>query len=92
MALGATTAAVVRLILGHAVRMATVGAALGLISAYVVLKGLTVLVRMQNVSLLNGWAFIAGATLIVAACAVAAVAPARRAIRVNPSDTLRADA
>ena len=45
----------------------------------------------QNLSLLNGGAFSEGLALVAVAAALATLFPARRAIRVDPSETLRAD-
>jgi ABC-type antimicrobial peptide transport system permease subunit len=92
MALGATAGALVRLVMTHATRLAGIGAALGLIVAFSVLKLLSSVVRMSNLSLVDAGAFAAGIVLVVAATALATFAPARRATRVNPAETLRADA
>jgi ABC-type lipoprotein release transport system permease subunit len=43
------------------------------------------------VSLLNALPFAVALTLVLAATAAAAYHPARRAVRVDPAETLRAD-
>jgi len=92
MALGATSRAVVGLVMGQAARLAATGAAFGLVAVFVVLKVLSAVVRLQNVSFLDAFSFIAGVVLVSAAALVAAYQPARRATRVDPSQALRADA
>jgi len=53
---------------------------------------LSAVVRLQNVSFLDAFSFIAGVVLVSATALVAAYQPARRATRVDPSQALRADA
>ncbi len=90
-ALGATGAAVVRLIVRQSARLAGIGAAIGLIVAFGGLKALTSVVRLQTISLLDARAFAAAVTLIIGAAVLAAYQPARRATRIDPSQALRAD-
>jgi predicted permease len=92
MALGATAAAVVRLVMEQSARLAGVGAAIGLAITFAALKALSAVVQFPSVSLLDGAAFGGGLLLVFAATAFAAWHPARRATRVNPAVTLRADA
>jgi predicted permease len=92
MALGATAAAVVRLLMGQSARLAGIGAAIGLVFAFSVLKVLSSAIHLSEVSVLDGVAFAGGIALIAAATAFAAYHPARRATRVDPAVTLRADA
>jgi predicted permease len=91
MALGATAGAVMRLVMGQSARLAGIGAAIGLVVAFAVLKVLSSAVQLERVSLLDGVAFGAGLALVMAATALAAYHPARRATRVDPSQTLRSD-
>jgi hypothetical protein len=92
MALGATAAAVVRLVMGQSARLAGIGAVIGLAVAFAVLRVLSSAIQMSRVSVLDAAAFGGGLVLIAAATAFAAYHPARRATRVDPAVTLRADA
>jgi predicted permease len=92
MALGATSARVVRLMMSQSARVIGIGAAIGLTLTYTALKLLNTAVALRNVSLLDGWAFLAGIALLGAAAVLATFFPARRAARVDPSHALRSDA
>jgi putative ABC transport system permease protein len=92
MALGATAAAVVSLVMRQSARLAAAGIAIGLGLAFAALKALDAVVRLREVTVLDPWSF-AGAVLVVAgATALAAWQPSRRAARVDPAETLRAEA
>ena len=92
MALGASGAAVVRLIVRQSARLAAAGAMIGLIVAFGSLKALSSAIQLQTVTLVDAAAFAAGVVVVVAAAALAAYHPASRATRVDPSAALRADA
>ena len=92
MALGATTGAVISLVMRQSARLAGVGAVAGAAVAFAVLKLLSSLVQLKEVSLLNVAPFAAALVLVLAATALAAYQPARRATRVDPAETLRAEA
>ncbi len=92
MALGATAAAVVRLVLQQCARLAGAGAAIGLIVAFSALKSLNSVIRLQTLTLVDAVAFTVGVAIVLAATAAAAYQPARRATRIAPSVALRADA
>src|SRR4051812_45467193 len=92
MALGATAGAVVGLVLRQSLRLAGVGALLGLLVAAIAMKALSAVITLETVSLLNVVPFAAGLLLVLAATALAAYQPARRATRVDPAETLRAEA
>jgi predicted permease len=92
MALGTAAAAVVRLVMGQSARLAGIGAAIGFTVAFGVLKVLSAAIHMSRVSVLDAAAFGGGLALIAVATAFAAYHPARRATRVDPAVTLRADA
>ena len=92
MALGASAGAVVRLVMRQSARLAGVGAIIGLLIAFSAMKALSAAIQLQSVSLLNVVPFAAGLALVLAATAVAAFQPARRATRVDPAETLRAEA
>jgi hypothetical protein len=92
MALGATAGAVVALVMRQSVRLAGIGAIIGLTIAFAALKFLSSLVRLKEVSLLNVAPFAIALVLVLVATALAAYQPARRATRVDPAETLRAEA
>ena len=91
MALGATAAGVVRMVMTQSARLAGAGAAIGLAVALAVMKVLSNLIPFQNVSVLDSGAFAASLALVAVATALAAYGPARRATRVDPAETLRAE-
>ena len=86
-ALGASTASVVRLVMGEGIRMTIAGLALGLIGALGVdrlLRSLLVGVTPNDPTTLGA---VVGVLVCVAACACAL--PARRATAVSPTEALR---
>src|SRR6266568_1645242 len=86
-ALGATTADVRGLVLGEGLRLAGMGAAIGLASAVVatrLLRGL-----LFDVHPLDPASFLAAAMLLMGVSALASYLPARRATRVDPIVLLR---
>jgi predicted permease len=91
MALGATSAAVVGMVMRQTAVLAGVGAMAGLAGAFVLLQILGSTVRLRAVSLLDARAFAGGLALVAVAAALAAYQPSRRAARVDPALTLRAD-
>jgi predicted permease len=91
MALGATARAVVRLVLGQTARLAGLGAAIGLVIAFAVLKVLSAAVPLSNVSMVDAGAFAVGLALVGVATTMAGYGPARRATRLDPAQTLRTD-
>ena len=91
MALGASAGAVRRLVFRHAARLAFIGTALGLALAFTVMKLLSTVVHLDNVSVLDPLAFASSFILICLAVALASYGPARNASRVDPSTMLRAD-
>jgi ABC-type antimicrobial peptide transport system permease subunit len=92
MALGASAAAVVRLVLQQCARLAGGGAAIGLIVAFCALKSLSALIHLQTVTVVDAAAFTVAVAIVLAATAAAAYRPARHATRIDPSVALRADA
>jgi predicted permease len=91
MALGATAAAVRRLVIVHSARLAALGTAVGLLLGFGVMKMLSTVIRLENVSVVDPGAFAVSVALIAGAVALASYGPARRAARVDPSSMLRAD-
>jgi predicted permease len=89
MALGATRSAVLRLILGGALRLAALGIAVGLLGALGLgrlLAGLLYGVSGADLSV-----FALAAVVLLGAALAAAYSPARRATRVDPITVVRAD-
>ena len=91
MALGATAGRVIRMVVQQSSRMAGLGALIGGAVAFAVMRTLNAIVRFPTVSLVDVVAFGAGLAAVLAATAVAAYQPARRATRVDPAQALRAD-
>jgi predicted permease len=91
MALGATSARVLGLVMRQCARLSAWGVAIGLGLAFAAMKFLSSVIHMRNVSVLDAGAFAAAVAIVGAAAALAAYLPARRATRINPSQALRAD-
>ncbi len=87
MALGATRKDVVKLIVGHGMRLTLIGVGVGLGAAY----GLTRLLQsfLFDVSSSNGLTFFAITVLLCAVAGLASYLPARRAMKVDPMVALR---
>ena len=88
-ALGATDADLRRLVLGEGLRLAAVGAVIGLLAASAgsrLLRGFLFEVQPLDPSSIAG-----AALLLAAAAALATYLPARRAARTDPGKMLRAD-
>lgn len=89
LALGARWRDITRLVLGSGVRLALIGALLGLIGAVGVTKLLGA--AFPNMRL-DGTLVLAGATLLLVAVALlACYLPARKAARIDPATVLRAE-
>lgn len=89
LALGASVSDVRRLVVGEGLRLAGLGAAIGLASASAatrLLRGL-----LFGVHPLDPASLLAAALLLVGVSAVASYLPARRAMQVDPASTLRAE-
>jgi ABC-type antimicrobial peptide transport system permease subunit len=91
-ALGATPSAIMRLVMMQAGRLVAIGSGVGLLVSFSALGVLAAIVPLQNVSILNPGAFAAGMTIVAFAAALAALFPSRKAIRIDPVQSLRADA
>ena len=88
MALGASRDDVVRLVLGQGARLVLIGVLIGLPVSLLTARGLEALLFGVNPA--DPLSFLAAAVLLVAAILAAALLPARRAGRVDPSASLRA--
>jgi putative ABC transport system permease protein len=87
MALGATRGSVVRLILGRVMRVATVGAAAGLVGSFIATRFLRTL--LFQVPAGDPFTFEIAIVLLIAFVSLASYIPARRATRVDPMVALR---
>jgi putative ABC transport system permease protein len=87
MALGATQADVLKLVVGRGVGLAGVGVAIGLVAPFT----LTPLMKslLYNVSPADPLTIAGSAILFLLAALVASYVPARRAMRIDPADALR---
>jgi predicted permease len=89
MALGATAAAVRRMVVAQGARVVAVGVVVGLIASFAATRALAS--HLFGVAALDGPTFAAMAVLMLTIGAVAAYVPARRASRVDPCQSLRND-
>jgi len=87
MALGASRASVVRLVLGTSMRLVAWGAAFGLVLSLI--GGRAIGSFLGGVSAVDPIAVLAGPLVLAASALVASYLPARRAARVDPMDALR---
>ena len=87
LALGATRTDILRLVLGHGMKMALIGVALGVLAAF----GLTRLLSklLYGVSAGDPATYIIIAVLVTVVAVVACLVPARRATKVDPLIALR---
>ena len=89
MALGATAADLLRMVLGEGVRYAAVGVALGLVASLA--SASLIASFLYEVSPRDGATYGAVALLLLAVAVVASVVPAWRVTRVDPASVLRAE-
>jgi predicted permease len=87
MALGATPAAITRMVLRHAARSTAAGAVLGAIGSLFALRLLSSM--LFHVSAHDPWTVAAVLAMLAAVAMLAAWVPLRRAARVNPVEALR---
>jgi macrolide transport system ATP-binding/permease protein len=87
MALGAQATDVLRLVVGHGLRLAAIGAAVGAVASLVMSRWMSSL--LFGVSATDPVTFAAAVLLITLAASLAAYIPARRALRVDPMVALR---
>ena len=88
-ALGAARSAILRDVLGRALRLASIGIAGGAILAALAAQGLSTL--LLDVSPFDPLTYAVVALLLIGMCLVASFIPARRATRVDPIVALRAE-
>jgi putative ABC transport system permease protein len=89
MALGAAAGDVMRTVVGQAIALASVGIAIGIVSALALNR---ILQRMlYGVTATEPFAYLAVSAVLIAIAALAAYVPARRAARISPSAALRCE-
>jgi predicted permease len=91
MALGATSTAVIGLVMRQSGRLVLIGAGVGLIVSFSALGILSAIIPLQNVSVLDPRAFATALVIVALAAAVATFMPSQKATRIDPSNVLRAD-
>jgi predicted permease len=89
MALGASAADVLQMILGRGMRPVLLGAAIGIGSAAALTRVLNS--QLYGVTATDPGAFAGAVTLLIGAAALACYVPARRAMRISPIAALRDD-
>jgi predicted permease len=89
MALGASAAAVRRMVVAQGARVVVAGVAAGLLAAFAATRALGSL--LFGVAAVDAPTFAAMASLMLAIGGLAAYVPARRASRVDPCESLRSD-
>jgi predicted permease len=87
MALGAARAHVMRIVVWHSVRLATIGVLLGLCGAFATSRALKSLVF--GLSTTDAVTYATVSLALVAVATVAAFVPVRRAMRIDPAAALR---
>lgn len=88
LALGAQPAEVLTMVVGHAARLAAVGIALGLLAAWPIAPLLDS--QLFGVSAADPVTFVVVPVVLLIVAVLAAAAPARKAMRVDVMDSLRA--
>lgn len=88
-ALGAEPGTIVRLVLGDGLRLAVAGLVIGVVVAIAAMRVLRSM--LYGVSPVDPLTFAAVALLVTAIALVASYIPARRALRIDPAEALRAD-
>ena len=86
-ALGVSREAVLKMVLGEGLRLALLGAAIGLVGA--VAAGRWIRTQLFEISGFDPITFVAVALILIAAALAASYFPARRAMKIHPSEALR---
>ncbi len=89
LALGATRSAIIRLVLGHGIRLIAIGLATGLAGAFAASHTLNSV--LYGVTALDLTALLSGVVMIAVVAFIACYLPARRASLLNPVKALRLD-
>jgi putative ABC transport system permease protein len=88
-ALGASAQDVVRMVLSNATRLSVAGVVLGVVSAYGTTRILSSMV--YGVTTHDPWSFAGACAVLLGIAFIASYAPARRAARVDPVISLKAE-
>jgi ABC-type antimicrobial peptide transport system permease subunit len=88
LALGATPSAVLRMVLSQGMRLAGVGALMGLVAALAL--GRVIVALLYGVSPVDSVTLVATSAIFLAVAALASLLPAARAAGIAPVDALRA--
>jgi predicted lysophospholipase L1 biosynthesis ABC-type transport system permease subunit len=89
MAVGASPSAILRLIVGHGLALAAAGVLAGLAGARVLTR--LIANQLHGVTPTDPVAFTVAGAIVIAAALAACLPPARRAARIDPCETLRAE-
>jgi predicted permease len=89
MALGASASAVLRSVLAQSFKLTAVGTAMGVLAALGLSRYMAA--RMEMINTFDWTAYLGGVSVILLAALAAGYIPSRRAARVDPAVTLRAD-
>ena len=87
LALGAQLSDVLKLVLSHGLKLTLIGAALGLVGAYLATRAITSV--LYGVSATDPLTFVVVSLLLIGVALVACYVPSRRATRVDPLIALR---
>jgi ABC-type antimicrobial peptide transport system permease subunit len=89
MALGATTDAVFRMVLGQALTLVGIGVIVGLVAAGFLTRLMTAL--LYDTPPLDPWTFGITAVVLLVVAVLASYVPARRGTRIAPIEALRVE-
>src|SRR5207248_2190450 len=88
-AIGATSSDMIRLVVGQAVALASIGTVIGLAGAFALTRVMRAL--LFNTDPLDALTFAASAAVLLAVAVVSSYLPARRALRIDPTIAMRAE-
>ncbi|MGB8521693.1 MAG: ABC transporter permease, partial [Candidatus Acidiferrales bacterium] len=86
-ALGASSADIFRLVIGNGLRLAVAGTVIGLVASFALTRLMASLLFQTSAT--DPITFVGSALVFALVAALASYLPARRAMRINPTDALR---
>ncbi len=86
-ALGASSADIFRLVIGNGLRLAVAGTVIGLVASFALTRLMASLLFQTSAT--DPVTFVGSALVFAVVAALASYLPARRAMRINPTDALR---